>query len=518
MTMLPLISRELRAQARQPFTYTLRALGVLALLVGGFMLAAERMFLPMRGAELFGRLHGILFIAVWVLVPLGAADCLSRERREGTLPLLFLTPLKPAEIVLAKSLVQGLRAMTLVVAALPVLTVPFLVGGVAWEQVALSAASNLSALGWALGAALVASAAHCNAVRAQAMAMLLGAGALGFFIWTTGFWARTATGASPRPFMETGLWLLFGWIYTGGKLGPALPAGYAWVALMSLMLLTALLALMVSLGWAALWVRAAWQEQPLPPWAQRVETYLSTPRLGAGLLRWWLRRSLARNPIGWLERRTWQGRLVVWSWLAVLVGVYTYILMGGFFLRQIDALQAMLGWLLLVSMAASAAGSFRRERETGVLELLLVSPLSTREIVMGRLRGLWAQFLPAFALWAGVGEYLRTSLLHRLPLTETIYFVCPFVLVPVVGLYFSLRSRSFLTAFVLTVVVGLVLPRAAWWIPGAISPLLTADLTSALVLTGVLWALVHAVLVAGVGTALIGRLKRRDFPLERALT
>ena len=41
------------------------------------------------------------------------------------------------------------------------------------------------------------------------------------------------------------------------------------------------------------------------------------------------------------------------------------------------------------------SGSFRRERETGVLELLLVAPLSTHQIVWGRLRAIWGQFAPA---------------------------------------------------------------------------------------------------------------------------
>ena len=52
-------------------------------------------------------------MAIWVLVPLLVADCLSRERREGTLGLLFLTPLTANDIVIAKGLSHGLRAVTL---------------------------------------------------------------------------------------------------------------------------------------------------------------------------------------------------------------------------------------------------------------------------------------------------------------------------------------------------------------------------------------------------------------------
>lgn len=515
MTLLPLISRELRAQAEQPFTYALRVLGGVALLVGGFLLASGWTLLPMQGAALFGRLHLILFGAIWILVPLGAADCLSRERREGTLPLLFLTPLKPGEIVVAKSIAHGLRALTLLVAALPALTIPFLMGGVSLKQALMSAGANCSALCWALAAALAASAASRSAVRAQVMALLLAAGALGFFIGTTGLWATLATGVQSQRFMEAGLWLLFGWMYYGGTFGPPLPPASASVALAGLMLLSAVTALTISLGWAAMFIHRVWREQPPPEWAQRMESYLCTPRIGAGLLRRWLRRTLERNPIGWLERRTWQGRLVAWAWIAVLVSIYSFVVTESFYLRRFGELQSTLGWLLMGSVAASAAGSFRRERESGVLELLLVSPLSARQIVSGRLRGLWGQFLPAWTLWAGVGLYVGTFVAHRVSVAGAIASVLPFLVLPVVGLYFSLHCRSFLAAFVLTLLFGMALPYAVVQVPLLwLSEVWEVPL-------GIFSAgplLIQLLLGAISGAALIRRLERRDFPLERALT
>ncbi len=73
-----------------------------------------------------------------------------------------------------------------------------------------------------------------------------------------------------------------------------------------------------------------------------------------------------------------------------------------------DLAERLMAWLLLGNLALSAAGSFRRERENGVLELLLISPLDESQIVGGRLRGLWAQFLPAWALLMGVWLYFQT--------------------------------------------------------------------------------------------------------------
>ena len=78
-----------------------------ALLLAGVLFGLNYGFGSNRGGALFGSLHSALFLAIWVLVPLLTADCISRERREGTLGLLFLTRLRAGGIVVAKGLVQG---------------------------------------------------------------------------------------------------------------------------------------------------------------------------------------------------------------------------------------------------------------------------------------------------------------------------------------------------------------------------------------------------------------------------
>src|SRR5207245_625847 len=70
---------------------------------------------------------------------------------------LFLTPLTARYIVIAKGLAHGLRAMTMGVAVLPVLSIPFLMGGVSWQEAVLSVAMNSSSFCWALAAGLLAS-------------------------------------------------------------------------------------------------------------------------------------------------------------------------------------------------------------------------------------------------------------------------------------------------------------------------------------------------------------------------
>jgi len=102
---LPVIGRELLSSARQPATYWVRVLAVAAFLGVLFLVVglAEATG-PDMGRQLFGALHWSLLCAIWVLVPMLTADCISKERREGTLPLLFLTPLTAREIVYAKGM------------------------------------------------------------------------------------------------------------------------------------------------------------------------------------------------------------------------------------------------------------------------------------------------------------------------------------------------------------------------------------------------------------------------------
>src|SRR5262249_41854281 len=116
----------------------LRSLGAAALLVTCCFFGFRLGFGPNQGGTLFGGLHLTLFLSIWIIVPLLAADCISRERRDGTLGLLFLTRLRPQEVVGAKGFAHGMRALTLWLAVLPALMIPFLLGGVGWHEAVLS--------------------------------------------------------------------------------------------------------------------------------------------------------------------------------------------------------------------------------------------------------------------------------------------------------------------------------------------------------------------------------------------
>src|SRR5580692_3701553 len=168
---LPLVRRELRAESRRPVNYWLRVLTAAVIItVFASFVASTQLVASQLGAALFAILRRTLGLAIWIIVPMMTADCLSREKREGTLGLLFLTPLTVLDVMLGKAATHILRASTLLVASVPVLVLPFVVGGVSWQQALMAVATITNALLLAIGAGLYASAKGGSATQVMMMA------------------------------------------------------------------------------------------------------------------------------------------------------------------------------------------------------------------------------------------------------------------------------------------------------------------------------------------------------------
>src|SRR5215831_2074206 len=132
MNPLPLIERELRVGARRPSSFRIRffgALGVLAVWVV-LLLSDYRSSAGQRSFHLFMALS-ILALGFCLLAGIFlTADCLSEEKREGTLGLLFLTDLRSYDLVLGKLSATSLHSFYGLLAILPILGLPLMMGGV----------------------------------------------------------------------------------------------------------------------------------------------------------------------------------------------------------------------------------------------------------------------------------------------------------------------------------------------------------------------------------------------------
>jgi ABC-type Na+ efflux pump permease subunit len=174
-------------------------------------------------------------------------------------------------------------------------------------------------------------------------------------------------------------------------------------------------------------------------------------------------------------------------------------------------MQRMMAWLLAGSVALSAAASFRRERESGVLELLLVSPMNESQIITGRLGGLWSQFLPSFALLLTVWAYFSTLFGDHKDGPVIAFHAITFLTLPVIGLCYSLGARNVLMAFLSTIAVGILIPLLLptlfgfFWPGSAGTYVETVGQQSGIqtIFAIICWFKLH------------DRLKRRAFPLDR---
>ncbi len=469
--MWPVILRELRAGSRRWTTYWLRLLAAGAVLaaIAYWMIQPRFAFTsPARvGHEIFLLLHWVVLAAIWIIVPMLTADTLSREKREGTLGLLFLTNLSARAIVFAKGAAAGLLALTLWLSVVPIMTVPVLMGGVPSQEIIFSCSLALGSICGALAAGLIASAISRGAAPAVATALALAAvghllfcalvAAAADVSWVNGALIK----AGDLYFLAAGVFMTWQLELPSFTITARAGSAAAFTTAVVLIPLFSFLVAVLGGSLAAWTLRRNWQDKPKSKRQTETEKFFFSPVFLTGIFRAWMRRSLERNPIGWLEKRRVTGRIMSWVWLALMISFASTLTYGGGGMRPRDWNPIM--WMLLITIAYVAAGSFRRERETGALELILVTPLSERQIIHGRLRGLWSQFLPTFLLWVAVVFYISFGVQRWRP-GDLIEFTIAYFIVPVVGLYFSLRFRFVVLAWLATLAVCFAAPQLAWWI------------------------------------------------------
>jgi ABC-type transport system involved in multi-copper enzyme maturation permease subunit len=409
MTFLPIVQRELRVASRAGSTYFTRFLaGGLGVSVAGWMLLTlPRLAAPsaVSGALLQTLSLGAFVYALLIGVR-NTADCLSRERREGTLGLLFLTDLRGWDIVLGKLAATSLHALYGLVALLPVLAIPLVLGGLQASQVARTALVLLNTLLFSLACGLFVSTLCENDRRAVggALALLLmitaGLPLAGVFVGQHGPPPRT----TPAPFLWPSPGFTLAQANTGG-------AGF-WRSLL----------LVHGLSWAmiaaaSLLLRRVWHDQAAGSgvW-RRTLSRLAAWRAahfngGTPARRAWRARWLDDNPCYWLFARKRRTVGLVWGFLAAAAMAWSwgYGKLGEEWQdNAIFVLTALvLHSVLKVWIASEAGAALVQDRVSGALELLLCTGVGPREIVRGRGQVLLRQFgLPILVVLVVDGVFL----------------------------------------------------------------------------------------------------------------
>lgn len=432
----PLIVRELRAESRRVGNYWMRAIaaGLLTALFVWSMwnFSGDPNYL---GQFLFSALSTGLLLAVLIIVAGLTADSVSREKREGTLGLLFLTPLGSRDIVIGKTLLHVLRAGSIFLAMLPIIGLPFLLGGIPISQVIYFFTMLAIALIVALSSGMIASVHTTEWIQAIVWALLTAAAFIaGSFILQ---------------------WILF-FVFTTIPIF-RLPIFAQFDVILRMPLVFSLVASVLFLGWAlkhsAKRLAGTWQteasERHEPLWVR----FFSSSDFWRSAFHWDTRKARDRNPIAWLQEYNWSSRLTKWGWCILLFIAEMRMLLQ--FRRYVDY-QMQLYYLTALAIAFSAAASFRRERQSGALELLLVTPISAQQLIWGRLQGVWFHFFPAIAIltcvWAMGPQWIS------LPARYMFYLAGAYFLIPLIGFYCSMLTSNVLIAWLLSLFFGLLLP------------------------------------------------------------
>jgi len=426
------LHRELRAESRRPANYWLRVLAASTLvLVAANLLLGPQPGLARLGPILFDALHRSFVFALWTLVPMMTADCVSREKREGTLGLLFLTPLSMLDVIAGKAALHVLRALTLFLAALPVLGLPLVLGGVSWPDLSVSTAHQTNAVLLSIGAGIYASTKGGTAIQAMVRAELYALGlACVSSIWTQPLWGIAAK----------------------------YPAHLPWAIGVTLLLSLIVLGVLMKLGEDRL--QQTWQDEPAAPEQPGWVELFSSSQFWRDFFYWDKSQTLDRNPIAWLQEYSWTARLTKWGWCLLALAIQWFVLTQ-WDPRRAPVSRFLIGAGFALVVAFTSVASFRREQQTGLLELVLVTPVSIRQLLRGRLWGIGCHFFPAVAMlcigW--IGDRLFYPDLYRAgPLKLAFPNPLALVCVMVVGLYFSLCRLNFFLAWLSTWLVAFVLP------------------------------------------------------------
>ena len=175
MTFLPIVQRELTEASRRRGTYWIRVgAAAVGLSIGGLMLLTRQGAQPSEiGMSIFVPLAIASFLYTLLIGVFRTADCLSEEKREGTLGLLFLTDLKGYDIVVGKLAATSLNAFYGVLALFPVMAIPLLAGGVAIGDFKWVVTVSLNNLFFSLGVGMFCSAISRDERRAMVLAFLI---------------------------------------------------------------------------------------------------------------------------------------------------------------------------------------------------------------------------------------------------------------------------------------------------------------------------------------------------------
>ena len=435
----PVFNRELAISPRRVRTYAARSAYALILL--GLISIAWTMLTGTQIVRNLGDMARFGAILFQILAPLQlalamffsatlVAGAVGQEKDRKTLVLLLLTHLSNSELVLGKLFASLLSVFVLLVAGLPVFMIAAMLGGVSFDQIGRSTAvtaATILACG-SLGSTL----ALWREKTFQSLAMTVLLLVLWLAVWeivATGTFGNSLAGLpceawaamfSPwqaiveatRPFPET-------YPALGAFGSPVIVFVFVAVAISAVLNGTAVALVRVWNPSRAIHIGVGGDEAgheettwDMKAAAEKAETASEPTAVTTSARK--TTRAVWDNPILWREIRTWAyGRKIliirlVYLLLFAIAAVSLWSMVQNDTLTKTTAaaVLAPFFFLSLILLNAQAVTALTSERDAKALDLLLVTDLTPKEVVFGKLGGVVYNTKEMFLLPVALCVYL----------------------------------------------------------------------------------------------------------------
>jgi hypothetical protein len=485
MRFLSIAERELRAGARQKSTHRVR--WITGAVFFGLLLWLMWVFHGLRAPQVFTVFSALTLAYCILIATAGTADCLSAEKREGTLGLLFLTNLNGAEIIGGKLCSSALAAVYGLFAIFPLMAVQLLIGGITLQHFGRTVLSLVVAILFSIAAGFFASSLCVRQFTSVALAS-------GLALFFSG--GLMAAAAAARALSRVKPWIsesleTFSPIYTFMAAGATRPPAlnHYWRSVLAVGGMSAVFLVFATLRVTLTWrdrpraARAWWRFEPPQSWRER----------GCAAREALRRRLLAINPFFWLGGRRPVSSpvfmvvivavVVVTSWVAA--PYFGRVMRAGTYTMMVGQLFAWL-WgalaihaLVLYYGAMTASQRLAEDKQSGALELVLSTPTTVGSISSG----LWMaygrrMFFPAivailahiFFIWQGLTmAVLDPPTPKLLPgTTPSQFFWAALLNRPIAGVQiewgFTIALRIVLLALLLLMMVWATLGWVGRWL------------------------------------------------------
>ena len=380
MISLPIVERELGIASRNLGSWLSRwIIAIVAVCFGGLWLGmAYSVGGMMKGDVFFAILAWACFVYCLLAGLWTTSDTLTREKTDGTLGLLFLTDLRGYDVVLGKMITASLKSFYGVLAVLPVLALPLLMGGVTNDQFWRTAGALLNILIFSLSMGMFFSALSWSSGRAVFWTFfsLFSVTMLPLIhLWLGGT-------ASALNFVSPGFAMANASAPVIGTPAAGFSGHWAWLG--SGLAVSGMLLVLAS--WT---ISHRWRETKLRPQTPSLGERTDGDRLQSSAER--QSAILNANPAGWLvwRMRSFRTSRRLLMALMITIGLVLpgFVVLAGAGIDDLWIFMGSLVWVgsfwIRLEVARHAVTTIHEAKASGALEQILVTPVDEKEFRRG---------------------------------------------------------------------------------------------------------------------------------------